>query len=75
MVGGKTVDNVEVLPQSVLIFLSDERRTHFHTTGTDARDVILCQEQVMRSDFTRHRKSARFRRFDNHNLEKQGDVL
>ena len=68
MVGREAVDDVEVLPQRILILLRHQRWTNTHATRTDTRDVILRQEQVVRRYFTRDRKSARFRRFDDQNL-------
>ena len=56
VIGGKAVDDVDILPQCLLIFERCQSRAHFTFTG-ESHQIVDAQEQVVRADFARHRQS------------------
>ena len=53
MIGGKAVDDVQVLPESVLVLFGTENRSYLSAPFADPWDVIFTEEQVMRTHFAR----------------------
>ena len=56
MISSKTVDNVQVIPQSLLIFRTCKTRTNF-ALGTQSNQVVGVHEQVMRANFASNRQT------------------
>src|SRR5215208_6741363 len=87
MIGGKTINDVQVFPERVDIFLCCELWSYLSAPafslipypfkGGRVRgqgNVSLCQEQVMRADLTRDFKTLSFRSFDEQHFFLQRDV-
>ena len=56
MISGETVDNVQVIPQSLLIFRTRKTRANF-TFGPKSEQIVGIHEQVVRANFTSDRQT------------------
>ena len=69
MICGKAVDNVQVLPESLLVLLRYKNWPHLRPPLTNARNVIFTEEQVMGTHFTRDWKTLLFGNTNYSNLK------
>ena len=72
VIGGKAVNDVQVLPESILVLLGAENRSHLRSSLADPRDVILTKEQVMWTHFARDGQTFLLCHTDDGNLKNKG---
>ncbi len=56
MISSKAVNNVHILPESILVIFRAEHRPDLCPSLANVRDVLITEEEMVRGHFTRHRE-------------------
>ena len=73
MVSGKAVDDVDVIPEGVLVVTATQSRAYLTPPTANARDIVLAEEEVVGTHFTRDLQTPLLGKTDYSNLEEAGE--
>ena len=71
MIRGKAVDDVQALPEGILVLLGAEHRPHLSSPLANPWDVILTKEEVMRTHLASDGQPLLLGNTDYRNLEEK----
>ena len=74
VVGRKAVDHVEVAAQRLTVGARGQARAHFASARADSRNILFCQEEVVRRNLTRDAQALALGRANQFDLVLAADV-
>ena len=73
MVSCKAVDDIDVIPEGILVVTATQPRAYLTPPTPNTRDIIFAEEQVLWAYFTRHLDTLLLGKTDYRNLEEVGE--
>ena len=68
MICGKTVDDIDICPQRILVLFRADNGSHFYTLRSNSLKVVRGEEEVVRCDLTCDLHASFLGSFDDQNL-------
>jgi len=78
VISSEAIDNVQIVPKSLLVLLSSQSGPHLALLDADPVQVVLAEKQMVRAHFARNRQSLRNTKYANRNsreTETENDAL